>query len=123
MRQVKNDLKLDTMPDPCDYFVRVGFEYIVRELTSRSQDLIGGTSTGGIIAVLLGRLRLSIKECQKKYNDLSKDIFDEERFGSGVWQSRYDHTNLEAILKKALVEFKFNPEELMEDNHPRMCHT
>jgi patatin-like phospholipase/acyl hydrolase len=86
--------------------------------------LIGGTSTGGIIAVLLGRLRLSIKECEDIYNVLSSQIFAEERRALwGVWQSRYDHVNLEAILKDTLATFDFGQDELMEDNHPQMCHT
>jgi patatin-like phospholipase/acyl hydrolase len=40
MDRVKNDEKLDSDPCPANYF-----------------DMIGGTSTRGIIALLLGRLR------------------------------------------------------------------
>ncbi|KFY80769.1 hypothetical protein V498_08778, partial [Pseudogymnoascus sp. VKM F-4517 (FW-2822)] len=38
-------------------------------------DLIGGTSTGGIIAIMLGRLRMTIPECIIAYIKLSKAIF------------------------------------------------
>ncbi|OBT45685.1 hypothetical protein VE00_03929 [Pseudogymnoascus sp. WSF 3629] len=38
-------------------------------------DLMGGTSTGGIIAIMLGRLRMTIPECIKAYTELSKAIF------------------------------------------------
>ena len=123
MRQVQNELDLDTMPNPCDYFVRVGLWCIVRELTFRSQDLIGGTSTGGIIAVLLGRLRLSVQECQGIYDMLSSQIFAKERWGEGVLQSKYDHVNLEELIKVTLAAFNCDRDELMEDNHPKMCHT
>jgi hypothetical protein len=74
--------------------------------------------------VLLGRLRLSIKECLDIYDVLSSQVFAEERRAlSGVWQSRYDHVNLEAIVKSTLATFDFSQDELMEDNHPQMCHT
>ncbi|WKT53739.1 Patatin-like phospholipase domain [Fusarium oxysporum f. sp. vasinfectum] len=47
---------------PCDYF-----------------DLIGGTSTGGIIAIMLGRLRMDVQECIDKYIELSSSAFTPKR--------------------------------------------
>ncbi|KFY54352.1 hypothetical protein V497_07790 [Pseudogymnoascus sp. VKM F-4516 (FW-969)] len=38
-------------------------------------DLIGGASTGGIIAIMLGRLRMPISECVEAYKELSRAIF------------------------------------------------
>ncbi|KFY07041.1 hypothetical protein V492_07500, partial [Pseudogymnoascus sp. VKM F-4246] len=38
-------------------------------------DLMGGTSTGGIIAIMLGRLRMTTDECIDAYTQLSKTIF------------------------------------------------
>ncbi|KAI3320294.1 FabD/lysophospholipase-like protein [Xylariaceae sp. AK1471] len=49
-------------PKPCDYF-----------------DLIGGTSTGGIIALMLGRLRMNVQECIDKYIELSSAAFTPKR--------------------------------------------
>jgi predicted acylesterase/phospholipase RssA len=43
---------------PCEYF-----------------DLIGGTSTGGLISIMLGRLRMDIKTCIQTYRALSTTIF------------------------------------------------
>ncbi|KAG9077252.1 hypothetical protein FS749_010876, partial [Ceratobasidium sp. UAMH 11750] len=43
---------------PCEYF-----------------DLIAGTSTGGLIAIMLGRLRMSVDDCIKQYHRLAKKIF------------------------------------------------
>ena len=43
---------------PCDYF-----------------DLIGGTSTGGLLAIMLGRLQMDAKSCIRAYKSLSKEVF------------------------------------------------
>jgi len=45
-------------PKPCDYF-----------------DMIGGTSTGGLIAIMLGRLHMSVEECRDAYRELSDKAF------------------------------------------------
>ncbi|KAF2183097.1 hypothetical protein K469DRAFT_463854, partial [Zopfia rhizophila CBS 207.26] len=41
-------------------------------------DVIGGTSTGGLIAIMLGRLEMVIDECISKYTELMKDVFDKK---------------------------------------------
>src|ERR1700712_4057813 len=51
----------DNPPKPCDYF-----------------DMIGGTSTGGLIAVMLGRLRMSIDDCIASYASLSDQVFEKK---------------------------------------------
>ena len=38
-------------------------------------DMIGGTSTGGIIAIMLGRLHMSLDECESAYKEMSQRIF------------------------------------------------
>lgn len=43
---------------PCDYF-----------------DLIGGTSTGGLLSIMLGRLEMHTSECIRTYISLAKKIF------------------------------------------------
>jgi pimeloyl-ACP methyl ester carboxylesterase len=43
---------------PCDYF-----------------DLIGGTSTGGLLAIMLGRLEMNTRECISTYRTLAKKKF------------------------------------------------
>ena len=47
MERIKLANHLSQTPKPCDYF-----------------DLIGGTSTGGLIAIMLGRLRL-VSPCSR----------------------------------------------------------
>jgi len=64
--------------------------------------MIGGTSTGGIIAVLLGRLRLSVDKCLEIYASLSKEVFGKERWGWGMFQARFDHKILERVIIEQL---------------------
>lgn len=56
--------QLDDVPKPCDVF-----------------DLIVGTSTGGLIAVMLGRLHMSIDECIAKYEQLGREVFGKKSHG------------------------------------------
>jgi patatin-like phospholipase/acyl hydrolase len=65
-------------PKPCQYF-----------------HMIGGTSTGGLIALMLGRMRLSVDDCIAAYTDLSPKIFTKlhhrVKFSNGESQGRFDH--------------------------------
>ncbi|KAG8919707.1 hypothetical protein FRC01_001151 [Tulasnella sp. 417] len=72
---------------PCEYF-----------------DLIGGTSTGGLIAIMLGRLRMSIQECIDCYTELSKDVFygDWELWSSANWNVLSGHKFSGEKLEKAV---------------------
>lgn len=49
-------------------------------------DLIGGTSTGGLIAIMLGRLQMDVDECISAYTDLTKVVFNEK---ARVHQSKF----------------------------------
>ncbi|KAF1916087.1 patatin-like phospholipase-domain-containing protein [Ampelomyces quisqualis] len=89
---------------PCDYF-----------------DLIGGTSTGGIIAILLSRLRLDCKQCIGIYTKLAEQIFKHDRsfkaFGMKIptGATRFSGTVLANAIKSALQELGFDENELMWD--------
>jgi predicted acylesterase/phospholipase RssA len=94
------------LPHPCDYF-----------------DLIGGTSTGGIIAILLGRLRLDVRECISIYSRLSSQIFKKDhsihipggaKLPTGP--TRFSGTVLENAVKDALRRYGFDEDETMWDD-------
>jgi patatin-like phospholipase/acyl hydrolase len=80
-------------PRPCEYF-----------------DIIAGTSTGGLIAIMLGTLRMSIGDAIKSYMDFAPKIFPKEGFASGNFagkfikavsgKARFDATALEVEVKK-----------------------
>jgi hypothetical protein len=59
--------KGDQIPKPCDHF-----------------DLIVGTGTGGLIALMLGRLRLSIDTCKDVYVRMTKRVFETDKTIVGI---------------------------------------
>ncbi|KAK5095006.1 hypothetical protein LTR70_009623 [Exophiala xenobiotica] len=70
-------------------------------------DLIGGTSTGGLIAVMLGRLEMSMDECIDAYLKICKHIFVKERrtFSlSGKVKARFDTNQLEILTKQMVAK-------------------
>ncbi|CAI4214250.1 unnamed protein product [Parascedosporium putredinis] len=58
MERIRDVEGLAEVPRPCDHF-----------------DMIGGTSTGGIIAIMLGRLRMTVNECIRAYRDMAERAF------------------------------------------------
>jgi len=58
MGRIYQKKRVQEIPLPCDQF-----------------DLIIGTSTGGLIALMLGRLRMPVNETIDAYEALSKDVF------------------------------------------------
>ncbi|XP_006464094.1 hypothetical protein AGABI2DRAFT_153069 [Agaricus bisporus var. bisporus H97] len=95
---------LSVLPKPCDYF-----------------DLIGGTGTGGIIALMLGRLRMDVDTAIKIYDDLAKRVFSAmKRWGKG----RFKATTLEAAMKSVVETVTGDSESpLLEADQAGVCRT
>ena len=79
-------------PKPCDIF-----------------DLIAGTSTGGIIAVMLGRLHMTVDECIEIYEHLGKEVFSKPVGGQlgriirGIASSPfYDISGLQGQIRRVM---------------------
>lgn len=91
---------------PCDYF-----------------DLIAGTSTGGLIAIMLGRLRMSVDDCIQHYHRLAKHIFKRNpaaQAGSlALVEHRFSPDNLEAAIKEVVA--KLTPSNTKMADHHRHC--
>ena len=64
MHRVNPQTKDHQLPKPCDHF-----------------DIIYGTSTGGLLAIMLGRLELDIDTCIERYITLSRRIFPTKSTG------------------------------------------
>ncbi|KAL5635602.1 hypothetical protein ACGC1H_004415 [Rhizoctonia solani] len=85
MGRIKRDEGLPEIPRPCDYF-----------------DLIGGTSTGGLIAIMLGRLRMSVSDAIEAYVKLSDRIFSQHKH---KWQEgKFKASLLENAIKEIVSE-------------------
>ncbi|GFX65475.1 calcium-independent phospholipase A2-gamma [Trichonephila clavipes] len=71
-------------------------------------DFICGVSSGAILSLLLGGLRLSLDECESLYRKLSDEIFSRSTFwGTGrlMWShAYYDTTAWVNVLKKTFGE-------------------
>jgi hypothetical protein len=90
LKKLMEDLDPENPPKPCDYF-----------------HMIGGTSTGGLIAIMLGRLHMLVDECIEEYKKLSPSIFTQIHHRvnwRGRLQGRFDHKALEkgicSLLKR-----------------------
>jgi patatin-like phospholipase/acyl hydrolase len=107
LQQLMAAVDPDTPPRPCDYF-----------------DMIGGTSTGGLIAVMLGRLRMTVDECIDAYVSLSDNIFEKKCYRvkiNGQLQGRFDTAALERGIKKILRDGGFAEDALHRDSPDATC--
>ncbi|KAK0744059.1 acyl transferase/acyl hydrolase/lysophospholipase [Schizothecium vesticola] len=82
-------------PKPCHWF-----------------NMIGGTSTGGLIAIMLGRLQMSVKDCIDVYTRMMGSIFTKSRpvfnkmpfsFRSNI-RARFSTAELERAVKEIIAE-------------------
>jgi len=62
MWRLQCEANLAELPKPCEYF-----------------HLIGGSSTGGLIAIMLGRLQMSTEVALKHYLNIIRPIFDDKK--------------------------------------------
>ncbi|KAK5997022.1 Intracellular membrane-associated calcium-independent phospholipase A2 gamma-like protein [Cladobotryum mycophilum] len=88
-------------PKPCDCF-----------------DMICGTSTGGLIAIMLGRLKMTVTECIREYEQLSASVFTKRRHRlnwKGQLQGRFDHEALEDGIKTLLKRVSISEDELLKE--------
>lgn len=91
----------DNPPKPCNLF-----------------DMIGGTSTGGLIALMLGRLEMTVDECIEAYKTMSPQLFTKlhHRLNlRGKVQGRFDHTAIESAVKDILRNKGLDEDELLRD--------
>lgn len=77
------------IPKPCDHF-----------------DLIVGTGTGGLIALMLGRLRLDIETCKELYVRLTRMVFETDKTIAGIpyRSTLFKATRLEEAIKECVRE-------------------
>lgn len=95
--------KRDEIPKPCEYF-----------------DLIAGTGTGGLIAIMLGRLRLDIETCMDVYVRMTKKVFETDKTIAGIpyKQTLFKASKLEEAIKQCVTEHTIYEDE-GNDGTPR----
>jgi hypothetical protein len=77
------------VPKPCDYF-----------------DLIAGTGTGGLIAIMLGRLRMDLETCKDMYVRMTKRVFETDKTIAGIpyRSTLFKASKLEEAIKQCVRE-------------------
>jgi patatin-like phospholipase/acyl hydrolase len=87
-------------------------------------DMIGGTSTGGLIALMLGRLRMPIEKCITAYQRLSRKIFSPVHskvniVGRAIQKfeadGKYESEPLERIVRDMCREYRLDESALLKD--------
>lgn len=79
----------DQIPKPCEHF-----------------DLIVGTGTGGLIAIMLGRLRLDLETCKQVYVQMTKKVFESDKTIGGIpyRATLFKASKLEEAIKECVKE-------------------
>ncbi|PFH56846.1 hypothetical protein XA68_15863 [Ophiocordyceps unilateralis] len=77
------------IPKPCDHF-----------------DLIVGTGTGGLIALMLGRLRLDLETCKELYVRMTRMVFETDKTIAGIpyRSTLFKASRLEDAIKQCVCE-------------------
>lgn len=81
--------KRHEIPKPCDHF-----------------DLIGGTGTGGLVAIMLGRLRLDIDTCKDVYVRMTRRVFQTDKTIAGIpyKSTLFKASKLEEAIRECVRE-------------------
>ncbi|KAJ7187296.1 FabD lysophospholipase-like protein [Mycena filopes] len=99
MYRIQREQGLEEMPLPCDYF-----------------DLIGGTSTGGLITILVGRLRMSVDDAIACYVEFSKKVFGKTKSTLALGEGKYSATIFEEVVKTLVRQRTGDTETPLLDN-------
>jgi patatin-like phospholipase/acyl hydrolase len=92
-------------------------------------DMIGGTSTGGLIALMVGRLRMPIAECEDAFAEFSNAIFTPRRHSYDPLRAldfvnangKFDVQPLERLVKSKVVSKNLTEDALLQDNAQDSC--
>ncbi|TAQ85904.1 hypothetical protein B7494_g5770 [Chlorociboria aeruginascens] len=102
LKQLMETIDPSCPPKPCEYF-----------------DMIGGTSSGGLIAIMLGRLKMTIDESIHAYLSLSKRILQTRKKSvrvNGKLQDRFDSEELVRAMKEMVKAQGLQEDELLKND-------
>ncbi|KAL9628781.1 MAG: hypothetical protein Q9204_005667 [Flavoplaca sp. TL-2023a] len=110
-RQLNHERSITHLPPvkPCDVF-----------------DLIGGTSTGGLLALMLGRLKMDVDECISCYTELMRRIFATRTSRipvawRGKTEGRFDSSTLRSAIEEVITKYGFSKREPLEEQNAPGC--
>ena len=91
----------EQIPKPCDYF-----------------DLIAGTGTGGLIAIMLGRLRLDLETCKEVYVRMTRKVFETDKTFAGIpyRSTLFKASKLEDAIRECVREHTIFEDEGNDGN-------
>ncbi|KAF2158158.1 FabD/lysophospholipase-like protein [Myriangium duriaei CBS 260.36] len=88
-------------------------------------DLIGGTSTGGLIAIMLGRLEMDVDECITAYRLLAESVFGvaARRSSTGEIRAKSDSKALDEAIQRMIIGKDQAVDCAFDDGCRRGCKT
>lgn len=106
-------------------------------------DFMYGTSTGGLIATMLGRLRMTVPDCLELYRKVGEDLFGRRRSRVPFLATKYYHEPLEKAVQDIVrhrchdheecdgkdclhpwpTETTLDMAEPFDVDRPRVCHS
>ncbi|KAK0431699.1 FabD/lysophospholipase-like protein [Armillaria borealis] len=98
MKRIQLRINLPNTPKPCEYF-----------------DLIGGTSTGGLIAIMLGRLKMSTEDALQSYNKISSTVFCAENRKRFYKDGKFKATTLKKEIQNVVRQAGYGNDQKLLD--------
>ncbi len=83
-------------------------------------DLIVGTGTGGLIAIMLGRLRLDLETCKEVYVRMTRKVFETDKTIAGIpyKTTLFKASKLEEAIKECVREHTIFENEGNDGDEP-----
>ncbi|KAL3476528.1 acyl transferase/acyl hydrolase/lysophospholipase [Aspergillus californicus] len=113
LKNIMEAIDRENPPKPCDFF-----------------DLIGGTGSGGLLAIMLGRLKMDVGQCITGYTRLCKHIFGRKKRLSLTGMSgmtgrrskaKHEGKRLEYALKSILRELGHEDRDMLLQDVDLSC--
>ncbi|KAK4188534.1 hypothetical protein QBC35DRAFT_193056 [Podospora australis] len=101
MKKIQEERGLDELPKPCDFF-----------------HMMAGTSTGGLIVIMLGRLRMSTAEALKEYDECAEKIFSKRNKKRWTVTEKFRGTGMQKVIEE-IVKKRGLGEMMKESDDPQ----
>lgn len=86
-------------------------------------DYVAGTSTGGLIAIMLGRMRMSVEDAIRHYEEISPRLYQHHKSSIQAWRFLLRSKSKSEDQKLNSTIQKIAPEETSFKSDSTMCRT